>query len=130
MSFDPVAMVRVLAAHDVRYVLIGGIAGVTYGPSVTMDLDICYDRRPANLDRLASALRAVEARLRGADDEVPFVLDARTLAAGDHFTFSTRHGDFDCRPGAAATTTSCGRPARSTSMACRSGWLLSTTCSA
>lgn len=96
-GFDPVAMLRVLADHNVRYVLIGGVAGIAYGSSsVTSDLDICHDRRVDNLDRLASALRAVDARLRGIDDDVPFVLDSRTLAAGDHFTFTTRHGDFDC----------------------------------
>lgn len=96
-AFDPVAMLRVLADHRVRYVLIGGIAGIAYGSSsVTNDLDICYDRRADNLDRLASALRAVDARLRGVDDDVPFMVDGRTLGAGDHFTFTTRHGDFDC----------------------------------
>ena len=34
------------------------------------------------------------ARLRGAPD-VPFLLDARTLRAGDHFTFSTLAGGLD-----------------------------------
>lgn len=27
---------------------------------------------------------------------MPLRLDARTLAAGDHFTFQTRHGPLDC----------------------------------
>lgn len=90
-------MLGVLARHEVRCIVIGGIAGAAYGsPSVTMDLDVCYDRRADNLERLAAALRSVKARLRGVDDDVPLVFDAATLAAGDHFTFSTRYGDFDC----------------------------------
>jgi hypothetical protein len=30
------------------------------------------------------------------DEPVPFLLDARTLAAGDHFTFRSRAGDVHC----------------------------------
>jgi hypothetical protein len=97
MSFDPLAGIRVLLAHDVRFVLIGGVAGAAHGsPSVTQDLDICPERSPENMHRLADALRGVHARLRGADDAVPFLLDARTLAAGDHFTFTSDVGDLDC----------------------------------
>ena len=33
--------------------------------------------------------------LRGAPEDVPFVLDARTLANGDHFTFVTDAGNLD-----------------------------------
>jgi len=38
----------------------------------------------------------VHAKLRGVKDEVPFRLDARTLAAGDSFTFKSDVGDLDC----------------------------------
>ena len=95
-AFDPVGALHVLTDHEVRYIVIGGIAGATHGsPSVTQDLDVCYERGPVNLERLASALASIHARLRGADD-VPFSLDAKTLAAGDHFTFVTDLGDLDC----------------------------------
>jgi hypothetical protein len=97
VSFDPLAAIGVLQAHEVRFVLIGGVAGAAHGsPSVTQDLDICPQRSDENLERLAAALRSVHARLRGVDDEVPFLLDARTLAAGDHVTFVTDVGDLDC----------------------------------
>lgn len=33
--------------------------------------------------------------LRGADADLPFRADARTLRMGDHFTFATPHGPFD-----------------------------------
>jgi hypothetical protein len=40
-AFDPRPPLRVLLAHDVRFVIIGGIAGVLLGsPSLTFDLDI------------------------------------------------------------------------------------------
>src|SRR5207247_4039608 len=92
-GFDPLAIVETLGRHGVQFVMIGGMAGAAYGsPSVTMDLDICYERRRENLERLAEALREMEARLRAVDDEAPFVLDAATLLAGDHFTFTTRYG--------------------------------------
>ena len=94
--FDPVTALRTLLEHDVRFVLIGGFAGALRGsPVITGDLDICYARDDANLERLAETLRSLEARLRGAPPDVPFLLDARTLRAGDHFTFSTSVGPLD-----------------------------------
>ncbi len=96
-SFDPLRAFRTLDHHAVRFVVIGGIGGRLHGsPTVTNDTDICYERSPENLERLATALRELGAMLRGVDEEVPFVLDGRTLAAGDHFTFTTRAGDLDC----------------------------------
>jgi hypothetical protein len=96
-GFDPVAALQILVAHKVDFVIIGGIAARLWGsPSVTRDLDICYAREPANLERLAAALQEVGAKLRGVKEDVPFRLDARTLAAGDHFTFKSRVGDIDC----------------------------------
>lgn len=95
--FEPVAALQVLVAHRVDFVVIGGIAARIWGsPTVTRDLDICYARAPANLERLASALQEIHAKLRGVKEEVPFRLDARTLAAGDSFTFKTDVGDLDC----------------------------------
>lgn len=96
--FDPLRAVVVLGAHQVRYVLIGGLAAVTLGsPVVTIDLDICYDRREDNLERLAAALRQLHARLRGdrIPSDLPFRLDAETLRRGDSFTFITDVGPLD-----------------------------------
>jgi len=96
-GFDPVAALQVLIAHGVDFVVIGGIAARIWGsPTVTRDLDVCYARAPANFERLAAALQEVHAKLRGVKDEVPFRLDARTLAAGDSFTFKSDVGDLDC----------------------------------
>jgi len=96
-AFDPVAALQILVANKVDFVVIGGIAARLWGsPTVTRDLDICYARTPANYERLAVALQQVHAKLRGVSDEVPFRLDARTLAAGDSFTFRSDVGDLDC----------------------------------
>lgn len=83
--------------HGVRFVLIGGYAGAIRGsPLITGDIGVCYARDEENLERLAAALEELEATLRGAPPDVPFPLDARTLRARDHFTFSTSAGALDC----------------------------------
>ncbi|HEX9235533.1 MAG TPA: hypothetical protein VF972_04575, partial [Actinomycetota bacterium] len=96
-EFDPLRALRVLLHQGVRFVLIGGYAASLRGsPVITGDLDICYARREADLEKLAAALRQLRATLRGAPRDLPFQLDAKTLAAGDHFTFSTTAGPLDC----------------------------------
>jgi hypothetical protein len=96
VTFQPFAILRELIAYRVEFIVIGGLAAAAHGsPTATVDLDICYRRETKNLERLAGALQAVGARLRGADDDVPFLLDAKTLSAGDHFTLSTDLGDLD-----------------------------------
>lgn len=95
-AFDPIQVLRALATHRVRFVLIGGFAaGLRGSPMLTGDLDLCPARDRANLDRLAEALRELGARLRGAPNDAGFRLDGRTLAAGDHFTFATDLGPVD-----------------------------------
>lgn len=95
-GFDPAAALQILVAHSVDFVVIGGIAARLWGsPTVTRDLDICYARTTPNLERLAAALQEIHATLRGVNEEVPFRLDARTLAAGDSFTFKSDVGDVD-----------------------------------
>jgi len=48
---------RSFARHDVRYVVIGGIASVLYGvPRATFDLDILIEASPGNAARLLEAL--------------------------------------------------------------------------
>ncbi len=97
-TFDPVGALKVLVEHEVHFVVIGGYAaGLQGSPVVTFDLDICYARDEGNLERLASALRALGARLRGPDvpEDLPFEPDERALALGDTFTFATLAGPLD-----------------------------------
>jgi hypothetical protein len=96
-TFDPLLALRTLVERGVRFVLIGGFAGALRGsPMITGDLDICYARDADNVEALAVALGDLGATLRGAPADVPIILDARTLKAGDHFTFSTSAGPLDC----------------------------------
>jgi hypothetical protein len=96
MQFEPISILATLVRHDVRFVLIGGVAGRIWGsPTTTNDIDICYDREPLNLERLAEALVGISARLREVEDAVPFILDAETLARGQNFTFMTDVGPLD-----------------------------------
>ncbi len=96
MSYDPIAALAALTRGGVRFVVIGGLAGRFWGsPTVTSDVDICYEREPENLQRLAEVLVALGARLRGVDDDVPFLLDAATIQEGLNFTFTTSFGPLD-----------------------------------
>ena len=61
---DPERLLQTLARHRVQYVLIGALGARMYGfPRVTADADLVPARDPANLDRLAAALRELEARI-------------------------------------------------------------------
>ena len=94
--FDPIPLLEALASARVDFVLIGGVAGGSYGSAYgTFDVDIAYARDDDNLGRLAGALTSLGATLRGAPPGLPFQLDAKTLANGANFTFSTRLGSLD-----------------------------------
>ncbi len=61
---DPERLIRILAQHEVRYVLIGALAARLQGfPRLTADADITPERSPENLERLAAALRELAARV-------------------------------------------------------------------
>lgn len=98
MTFEPSRAFRVLNAHDVRYVVVGGLAGELLGAALaTNDIDVCYERSPDNMARLADALRDLHAKLGvvGVEKDLPSILDGRTIAAGDSFGFTTDAGDLE-----------------------------------
>ena len=85
-----------LGRHDIECVIVGGVAGTLHGSAIpTTDLDVCYSRTTVNLLSLATALSAVNARLRNAPANLPFLLDAETLRKGLNFTLVTDVGDLD-----------------------------------
>jgi len=97
LQFAPRALLDVLVKHEVRFVVIGGIAGNAHGSTTaTLDLDVCYARDGANLQALAAALRELDVTLRGAPPGVPFQVDDRSLRNGSNFTFDTELGKLDC----------------------------------
>lgn len=95
-SFEPRLILEALLEHGVDFVLIGGLAGIARGSAYpSYDVDIACERDPDNLERLASAVVELDARLRGTPADVPFLLDAKTFEAGTHFTFETKFGALD-----------------------------------
>lgn len=93
---DAGKLLRTLRAADVRFVLIGGLAAQVHGsPSLTLDVDICFDLDRSNLDRMARCLADLAAYRRDMPPGVQSPLDERALRAGDVFTLRTRHGDLD-----------------------------------
>jgi predicted nucleotidyltransferase len=85
-----------LQRHGVEFIVIGGQAAALLGsPVPTFDVDLCYRRTPDNLRRLAEALRELHPTLRGAPPDLPFRLDAESLALGANFTFNTDLGPLD-----------------------------------
>lgn len=95
-SQGPTALLRRLAGADVDFVVVGGVAVVVQAlPRFTRDLDICYSTDAANLERIAHVLSDIRARLRGIDDDLPFVPDARQLRQTQILTLTTTEGELD-----------------------------------
>ena len=96
--FDPERLVRVLAEHDVRYVLIGALAARLQGfPRLTADMDITPDPDRGNVERLAAALRALDARVftEGAPGGLTFDCSSATLSRADLWNLVTDAGRID-----------------------------------
>lgn len=90
-----VALLHRLAEAEVDFVVVGGVAVIVHGYArFTKDLDITYATNAANLERLGSVLVALGARLRGIDEDVPFV-PARTLRRTAILTLDTPAGGLD-----------------------------------
>jgi hypothetical protein len=95
-EFRPTALLDALTSHRVDFVVIGGIAAITHGAArVTQDLDITYATDEANLKALGDTLVELKARLRGVEEDVPFVADERTLKRTTILTLDTTAGPLD-----------------------------------
>jgi predicted nucleotidyltransferase len=96
MTTDFARLLAVLHKAGVEYIIIGGVAATVHGSSrLTQDVDVCYARTDANIDRLVRALRPLKPYLRGAPRGLPFEWSAKTLRAGLNFTLTTTSGDID-----------------------------------
>jgi hypothetical protein len=94
-----------LVARGVDFVVIGGIAGVLHGSSrATFDLDICFATDDQNLAALGDVLVGLDARLKGVEEQLPFVPDAATLRRVEVLTLDTAAGELDvlAKPAGAA----------------------------
>jgi hypothetical protein len=102
-ALDIAELLRRLDHAHVEHVLIGGLAVNAHGViRATQDVDICPSPDPANLERLASLLRELEARQLGVEEaafsggEMPFdPTDAADLAQGGNFRLETALGILD-----------------------------------
>jgi hypothetical protein len=88
-------ILRLLAAHEVEFVVVGMTAGILHGaPVTTVDLDVVHRRSPENVARLLRVLAELDAvyrhdprRLRPAESH---------LVGPGHQLLTTTHGDLDC----------------------------------
>ncbi len=95
---DPERVIRALAHHKVRYVLIGALAARLYGfPRVTADIDITPDRDGDNLSRLAAALRELGAKVytESVPEGLAFDCSATALSRANVWNLVTRAGRMD-----------------------------------
>ncbi len=99
---DADRILAVLDRHQVDFLVVGGVAAIAHGATrPTSDLDCVARRSGTNLDRLAAALRELNARLRvaGLSDEeaaaLPTQLDRDTLGRMEISTWRTDAGDLD-----------------------------------
>jgi hypothetical protein len=85
-----------LARGKVDFIVVGGVAVAVQGYGrATKDLDITYATDRENLVRLGQVLVSAHARLRGIEEDVPFVPDERTLARTRLLTLDTDDGGLD-----------------------------------
>ena len=90
------SMVIGLDDAGVKFVLIGGLAGIVHGPPrLTNDVDVCYDRSPENLERLARVLAEWSAYPRDFPRDLPWEMDVCTLKAATVLTLQTSAGFLD-----------------------------------
>ena len=100
-EFDPQRMLAALHQSGVRFVLVGGMAAVLHGDvGVTVDLDVVPERTAGNLERLASALRILGARIPVAEVPDGLAFDCsgaffRNLSEDSILNLRTRAGDLD-----------------------------------
>lgn len=92
---DAERILRALAEHRVEYVLIGGLAVQTHGHvRTTNDADLIPAPEPTNLERLAAALRSLDARVLNAGEE-DTEIDAKMLPRATIWQFVSRDGGID-----------------------------------
>jgi hypothetical protein len=97
----PRALVEALTRHELRFVIIGGVAERILGsPRITDDFDICPATTRSNLERLAAVLNELEARFHAEDLGPEGFLSperwsARSFGSCTSLALVTRHGFLD-----------------------------------
>jgi len=104
---DPELLFTTLARHQVQFVLIGALAARLQGfPRFTRDADITPARDATNLQRLAAALRELDARIytEQIPEGLPFDCSSQMLGRGDTWNLVTKAGRLDLAFNPSGTT--------------------------
>ncbi|MGC1275691.1 MAG: hypothetical protein WBC44_18435 [Planctomycetaceae bacterium] len=89
-------ILRLLSDAGVEFIVVGGVAGIAHGSSLTtLDMDVVYRRTPQNIRRFVQALQPHHPYLRGAPPNLPFLWEAETIERGLNFTLATDLGPLD-----------------------------------
>ena len=93
---DFAALIPLLVANDVEFIIVGGAAATAHGSArLTLDLDVVYSRDNVNLERIVRALAPSQPYLRGIPPGLPFEWSVETLKKGLNFTLITTLGALD-----------------------------------
>jgi hypothetical protein len=88
-------ILRLLAANEVEFIVVGMTAGILHGaPVTTIDLDVVHRRSQENVGRLLRVLASIDAVYRH-DPRKPRPGESHLLGPG-HQLLTTTHGDLDC----------------------------------
>jgi len=96
--FDPERILQTLGKHEVRFVLIGALAARLHGfPRLTADADITPSSDPANVERLAKALKELHAKVytESVPEGLAFDCSAATLRRAEMWNLVTSAGRID-----------------------------------
>jgi hypothetical protein len=101
-------LLRTLGEHGVEFVIIGGFALAAHGViRATKDIDVVPEPGAANIHRLATALRALDAEVLLAEDFDPAELgiepDEEGLSLGRNWVLRTTLGRLDVMQDVAGT---------------------------
>ncbi|HEX7681821.1 MAG TPA: hypothetical protein VF713_27125, partial [Thermoanaerobaculia bacterium] len=94
VALDALAILGALHRREVRFVVIGGVAGYLLGSSLlSANLDICFASDSLNTRHLVAALNDMHAQLRGSSDDH---VDEQALLRVKILSFKTDHGVLHC----------------------------------
>ena len=96
--FDPERILKALAHHRVKFVLIGALAARLHGfPRFTADANITPASDKSNLERLASALKELDAKVytESVPAGLPFDCSAAALSRARMWNLVTKAGRLD-----------------------------------
>jgi len=98
VPLDASALLEVLERHRVQYVVVGGFAAELHGSMRrTADVDVVPRATADNLERLAAALREVQAKIRteGLPEGLPFSPSGEAMVGMTMLNLVTTHGELD-----------------------------------